>query len=161
MKSLILIAPPSYSLRSDITVGEKLRVLGGFLTRKTVEVQAPVADHQFTTNSEKQRFIEGDPLRLLRMTGKFCLESWKLDRRVERNLSSLTLPVLVLLAQNDAVVDNQKVLQKFVPRLPPGRVAVEICPGSHYLFFEPQAPRVIDRILWWMACRGEPVARPG
>jgi alpha-beta hydrolase superfamily lysophospholipase len=156
VKSLTLIAPPQFSLKADITPLEKLKVLGTMLTGIEWEVEVPAKDEMFTKNPEKNRFIKADNLRLQKMTTTLCRETFKIDRWINKNLSQLTLPILVLLAKEDEIVDTPKIQRVLFKRLNGTQKAMEVYDCYHDLFFEPVFERVIARIDRWVKQESTP-----
>ncbi len=149
-QGLILIAPPQCSLKVDITFSEKCKVAAALLLRRNWGVQVPIRDDMFTRNLEKIRFIREDALKLETMTTRLCWEIFKMDLWLNRRLPQLKQPTLVLLADEDQVVDNEKIKDKFFPRVGSSQKALEVFDCMHDLFFEPERERVIDRIANWV-----------
>jgi pimeloyl-ACP methyl ester carboxylesterase len=54
-------------------------------------------------------FIRTDPWRLQKVTARFLLTSRALDWMIARKIVNLNLPVLVVLAGKDPIIDNQGV----------------------------------------------------
>jgi alpha-beta hydrolase superfamily lysophospholipase len=104
----------------------------------------------FTRVPEKYRFIQEDKLKLERMTTRFCLEVFKLDAWIKKKFARLSLPILVLLAKDDEVVDNLKIQTYFFAQLRTPRKNLEIFDCMHDLFFEPHHKKVIHRIAEWV-----------
>jgi alpha-beta hydrolase superfamily lysophospholipase len=150
IQSLVLISPPQGSLKANITLLEKLKVFLSCLFRKRLDVKVPIRDNMFTRDPEKYKFIQKDKLKLERMTTRFCIEVFKLDALINKQFTRLSLPILVLLAKEDRVVDNLKIQRKFFARLRTLRKDLEVFDCMHDLFFEPHHEKVINRIVEWM-----------
>lgn len=150
VQSLILIAPPQNSLRADITPFEKIKVFLSFLSGKKFNVAVPIRDDMFTRVPEKSKFIQEDKLKLEHITTQFCLEIFKLDRLISKQFTRLSLPILVLLAREDQVVDNFKIQTKFFAQLRTLQKDLEVFDCMHDLFFEPYHAKVINRIAEWI-----------
>jgi alpha-beta hydrolase superfamily lysophospholipase len=150
VQSLILVAPPQFSLKADLPPWQKGKVLLAALLRKKWSIPVPIRDEMFTRNPEKLRFIREDPLRLQVMTTRLCWEVFRLDRWMNRRLRHLELPVLVLLSHNDLVVDNARIVSKFLPRLGGRLKEVEGFDCGHQLFFDPGSDQVIARVEGWV-----------
>jgi alpha-beta hydrolase superfamily lysophospholipase len=150
VKSLTLIAPPQFSLKADISLREKAKVVFSMVFGMRGEVDVPVKDEMFTRNPDNLRFIQEDSLRLQKMTTQLCIETFKMDRWINKNLSIITNPILILLAKDDRVVDNTKIQNKFYPRLGCLRKELEIFDCYHDLFFEPHREKVFSKILEWV-----------
>lgn len=150
-ESLILIAPPQLALKTDISTVNKLKVLTNMLLETKHVIPVPVLDDMFTHDPIKKEFIKNDALRLQYMTSSFCAEIFKLDRYINANLSRITIPLLILLADHDDVVDNGRIIKKLFPRLGSRRKSIDIYDCYHHLFFEPHRLQVIDRIIQWIS----------
>ena len=71
-------------------------------------VPIPLTPELYTTNPPYLDFIRTDPLRLLEATAQFFWETARLDRRRRRASARLSLPLLVLQGQDDAMIDVPK-----------------------------------------------------
>lgn len=150
VQSLVLAVPTQFSLKANITFLDKCKVVSSLLFRRKGRVKVPIRDEMFTRDPEKYRFIREDKLKLESMTSRFCFEMFKIDRRINRYLNTLSLPVLVLLASEDEVVDNLKIQTKFFTHFGSSRKALEMFHCAHDLFFEPENKKVIDCIAQWI-----------
>jgi alpha-beta hydrolase superfamily lysophospholipase len=150
VRSLILVAPPHFSLKADLTVIEKLKALLGWIAGRDMKIPVPVEDEMFTQDPEKLRFIREDALRLLEMTPRLCMETFKMDRWVRKRHFRFAHPVLIMLARYDEVIDPFRAQKKFYPRLRAPEKGLEIYEARHDLFFEPCKEKVLDRIAGWI-----------
>ena len=150
VKSLILMSPPIFSTKADIRIWEKVQVFLSFFLPVSSPITVPIRDEMFTGDPEKNRFIAKDHLKLESMTPAFCREVFRLDRKIERNLSQITLPCLVLLAKEDEVVRNEKIEKDFLKRLNSKTKKCVTFDSKHHLFFEPEHEKVMDRIMAWI-----------
>ena len=148
--SLALIAPPQSAIKADITLWDKWKVACSLLPGVSCNIPVPVTDEMFTRDPAKLEFIQSDGLRLQEMTARFCLAVRKMDRWINRNLEDIRIPVFVLLAKEDPVVDNKKVRARFFPRLGAVNKKLSEFDCYHHLLFEPLRERVIEEITDWM-----------
>ncbi len=155
--SLILVAPPLNALRRSLKAAEIARVVFTALGAGSFAVNVPVPDAALTRNPARQREIQRDSLRLQTITSGTCLQIWKMDRMLQRELSRVTGPVLVCLAEGDQIVSNDRVREGLVARLlKTSSARVVILPGEHFLFFEPCRDQLYQVLLEWMAAPGKP-----
>jgi alpha-beta hydrolase superfamily lysophospholipase len=70
----------------------------------------PIQPAMRTTTPAFLDYIERDPLRLDRATARFFDESGRLDEFIDAHLSESRKPILLLLAGQDQIVDNEGVL---------------------------------------------------
>lgn len=110
----------------------------------------------FTTNAERQRFIRDDHLMLRRATARMLFETGRLDVYLRLAARSVNLPVLLLLAGHDRIIDNAAT-KRFVERFHGAERTVVEYPGAHHtLEFEPGGPPFVDDLLKWLAERTAP-----
>ena len=103
----------------------------------------------FTRTPRFLDYIANDPLRLQRVTARFLLATSKLDRMIRENIHTLRAPVLLFLAGNDRIIDNERT-RKLLERLPSGHLRARLYErATHSIQFEETAGMVndIDRFL--------------
>jgi len=110
----------------------------------------PLNDPQlFTATPRWQEFICNDPLSLREATARFLVESVRLDAYLRVVPSHLTVPTLLVLAENDRIIDNART-RRFVERFATtDKEIIEYSGAHHTLEFEHDpAPFVRDLISW-------------
>jgi alpha-beta hydrolase superfamily lysophospholipase len=104
----------------------------------------------FTATPRWQRFIRDDPLSLRRATARLLFESARLDHYVKRAPRQMHLPVLLLLAERDRIIDNEATRQ-FINRFAATDRQIIEYPGAHHtLEFEPDPERFVRDLLNWL-----------
>ncbi len=157
---LVLLTP---GLRAQIGVGPvraalvRAAVASG---RGAAPVRVPLANARLFTGEEPfVRFIECDPLALDAVSLRFTAASLDLDRRADRAVPRLRVPVLTLLAGGDAIVDNPAT-RRLLGGCGSDDVTVRILPGArHTLEFEPDRNTIFDGLLDWLNRLSPPVPR--
>ena len=124
VRGLVLITPGLVPL-VDLSRGTKVLLALSLLIGGRARFHVPIEPDMFTRVPRTLRFIQEDPLRLTRVTGRFLLASRTLDRMIEARVRELDRPVLLLLAGHDRIVDNERT-RCLLERLPPGRLRVRI-----------------------------------
>lgn len=150
LASLILMSPPLQSLKVDISLWEKLKTVFTLISGIPFKVRVPINDNMFTCNPEKQLFIANDTLKLDSMTTRCCLAIRSLDHWLNKHLQGLKTPTLCLLAEEDVIVDNERVkwaLSHYINQAP---TSIATFPCQHQLFFEESSSEVIQRIESWV-----------
>jgi alpha-beta hydrolase superfamily lysophospholipase len=130
---------------------ERWRILWSRLRHAERLFPIPLDDPElFTATPLWQRFIREDPLSLRQATARLLVESARLDHYLKRAPRSVHVPVLLLLAEKDRIIDNQATRQ-FVSRFAtPDRQIIEY-PGAHHtLEFEPDPGPFITDLLNWL-----------
>ena len=104
----------------------------------------------FTASPRWQQFLRDDPLRLHDATARFLVESVRLDGYLRFVPKYVHVPVLLLLAESDRVIRNEKT-RAFVDRFAtPDKKAIEY-PGAHHtLEFEPDPDVFLSDIKTWL-----------
>jgi len=109
--SLTLIAPGLFP-QVDISFANKLAVAATAMLAPTTRFAIPLNEPQlFTENPARQQFIRDDPLRLMKVTSRFLVNSRRLDWFV-RNLADRPIaPTMLFLAGKDRIIDNTRTIQ--------------------------------------------------
>ncbi|MCX6354266.1 MAG: alpha/beta fold hydrolase [Candidatus Aureabacteria bacterium] len=107
LRSVIFSAPGIVS-RVDYPLRVKVAVAASLLLRSNREFAIPLEDPAlFTDNPDEQGYIEEDALGLRRVNARFLRESRKLERVAKTEFIRIGIPLLLLLAGRDEIVDNR------------------------------------------------------
>jgi alpha-beta hydrolase superfamily lysophospholipase len=103
----------------------------------------------FTDTPEWQKFIADDRLTLRKITWRFAREDRVLTRFARQAAPRLTMPLLLMLAGRDRIIDNRRVLD-FCERSPSAhKTLIEYANAAHTLEFEPDPqPYFADLARW-------------
>ncbi len=113
------------------------------------------APELFTATPRWQQFLREDPLSLHRATARFLIESVRLDGYLRFAARSVRVPVLLMLAEHDRIIDNPRT-RRFVARLPSDdKQIIEYRGAHHTLEFEPDPERFVDDLCRWLEDRTE------
>ena len=150
---VILIAP-GFCPRVRPGFVERLRIIAARLISRWRTFPIPLNDPElFTANNERQQFIRDDSLMLRRATARMMFESGRLDVYLRLAARSVTVPVLLLLAGDDRIIDNAGTRQ-FIERFGTNdRTVIEYAGAHHTLEFEPGGPPFVDDVLKWLQSR--------
>jgi acylglycerol lipase len=126
-----LLAP---GLASSIRVPlhRRVQLLGQSSAFPRTMLDVPIAPEQFTDRADWREAIRGDPLRTRRVTARFLTETFLLQRHVRNRGGALRVPVLALMAERDAIIDNDLVIAALT-RSGSRRVRVEIFEGATHV----------------------------
>jgi alpha-beta hydrolase superfamily lysophospholipase len=120
--------------------------LGDF--RVPIPLQDPAL---FTRSARHQNYIARDPLSLRSITIRFGLANLKLLRQAIEAPEELHLPVLLMLASDDPITDNERT-RAFVGRIGHhDRTVIEYAGASHTLEFEADPSAYFRDLTAW--CR--------
>lgn len=120
----------------------------------TRKFEIPLNDPALFTESERWReFLRTDPLALREATARMLFQSNSLDIYLRRAKRWVTIPTLLMLAEQDRIIDNAKT-RRFVDRFPGPKQVIEY-PGAHHtLEFEPDGHPFVNDLLAWMGTVG-------
>jgi alpha-beta hydrolase superfamily lysophospholipase len=147
----LMLFCPGFSSRIRPPLGQRLLILLCRLFRPRKYFPIPLSDPElFTTNPRWLQFLRDDPLRLHQATARLLIESVRLDGYLRFVPKYVHVPVLMLLAEHDRIIDNAKV-RAFVDRFAtPDKEVLEYPAAHHTLEFEPDPERFIGDVLRWL-----------
>ena len=150
---LILLCPGFFP-RVYPTLGQRLRIMAARLFRPRKRFAIPLNDPElFTVTPRWQQFLRDDPLRLHQASARLLIESARLDGYLRFVPKYVHVPVLLLLAENDRIINNART-REFVERLAtPDKQITEYPGASHTLEFEAEPACFIDGIKEGLAKR--------
>ena len=151
VESLVLITP-GLRARVDLPWRQKLAVGFNLLFGGTGHFDVPLRPEMFTREPELLAFLRRDPLRLTEVTARFLLATLALDRRIARRVGDLRVPVLLLLAGQDEIVDNDGVLRLLAP-LPAGQLQVWQYPDAMHSIQLERTDAMVDDIVTFLETR--------
>jgi alpha-beta hydrolase superfamily lysophospholipase len=104
----------------------------------------------FTASRERRDFIERDPLTLRKVTWRFAREDRELTRFAQQAALYLYMPVLLVLAGQDRIIDNRRTREYF-ERIPSHKKSlVEYTHAGHTLEFEQNPTQYFNDLGEWI-----------
>jgi alpha-beta hydrolase superfamily lysophospholipase len=104
----------------------------------------------FTATPHWQQFIRDDPLALREATARLLIESVRLDGYLRWTTRGIHVPVLLLLAERDRIINNA-LTRTFVQRFALGdRETIEYRGAHHTLEFEPDPQLFLRDLTGWL-----------
>lgn len=150
LDGLILISP---SLKSKLKFSLKDKL--SILFRPNSMLKVPIKDAMFTSNEKCLRFIENDSLRLRYIPAEHLLEIAKMDRHLKKASRNIKLPVLLMLAGIDEIIDTDGV-KRWYEKLPSTDKTLKFYKNYHHLLtFEDNAQEVMEDIAIWIKGRAD------
>ena len=147
---LILISP-SLKSRLKFSLSDKLSIL----FRPNSMIKVPIKDAMFTSNERYLDYIKDDPLRLRHIPAQHLLEIAKIERRLKDASGNIKLPVLLMLAGIDEIIDTGGA-KRWYEKLPSPDKTLKFYEGYHHLLtFEAEASRVMGDIAVWIKGRAD------
>lgn len=147
---LILLCPGFFP-RVGPSLGERVQIAWARLLSPWRRFPVPLQDAElFTATPRWQRFIREDPLSLRQATARFFAASVFLDRALRSAPAHVRVPVLLLLAGQDRVIDND-LTRRFANRFATDDLEVMEYPeAAHTLEFEVDPNPFIQDIRGWL-----------
>jgi alpha-beta hydrolase superfamily lysophospholipase len=142
---------PGICSRIKIPIWQRLVVAGRRLVTPHKLFPIPLNEPElFTASPHWQQFIRDDPLRLRLATARLMVESVRLGGYLRLVARSVRVPVLLLLAEQDRIIENART-RCFVERFASmDRMVIEY-PGAHHtLEFEPEPDRFVADWQRWL-----------
>jgi alpha-beta hydrolase superfamily lysophospholipase len=163
VKALGLLCPGIYSphepgLAKRIVLAARLP--DRLQSRKAaIPLRSPVL---FTDTRPRSEFIANDPLSLRQVTWRFAREDRRLTRYARQAAPYLHMPILLMLAGRDRIVDNRRT-REFLNRTGSiCRSLIEYPGAAHTLEFEPDpAPYFVNLASWLSGVCGNTSSEDG
>jgi muconate cycloisomerase len=153
--SLILLTPGLH-IRPDYTPAEKLRIAGAALLARQRRFRVPQDDELFTRDADVLDWITADTLGSKTLSARCLLEIRRLAAWLRHRVGEVTVPLLVMEAARDRVVDNDANATLLDRRLG-DRWRRATFDAEHFLLAEPCRDAVLDEIAAWVRGPGSPV----
>jgi alpha-beta hydrolase superfamily lysophospholipase len=146
----IALICPGLHPRVGVSGKERLQIAWAFLTDRRKTFPIPLSDPAlFTANPEGQAFIAADPFSLREGTAGLLAASFVIDRMVGRSAPRIRQPTLLMLADEDRIVDNQRTLDYFEKLASADRRVILYSGAHHTLEFEPDPTQyALDLVAW-------------
>jgi alpha-beta hydrolase superfamily lysophospholipase len=148
---LVLIAP---GLRPVVRppLDERLRIVAARWLDPRRRFPIPLNHPElFTANPGRQEFIRVDPLALREASARLLFESARMDLYLRFAARHVTVPVLVLLAEHDRIIDNAATRRAIAAFRTTDKTVIEYAKAHHTLEFEPGGPPFLDDLTGWLS----------
>jgi alpha-beta hydrolase superfamily lysophospholipase len=149
-RGLVLVAP-GLCPRVKPPLGQRLAIAFSRLAAPARLFPVPLDDPAlFTATPAGQAFIRDDALALRRATARLLVASVRLDIAARHSAAFVRVPVLLLLAGQDRIIDNDRT-RRFMERLAStDRTVIEYPEAHHTLEFEPDPAPVFADVARWL-----------
>lgn len=150
---IILLSPAIYR-KIDLSPCAKTIAKICFFLYSKIRFKIPIRDGMFTPNERYRDFIKEDKMRLRSLTCRFFNEILKMERQLSGINHRITLPVVVLLAGHDEIVDNGRI-EEWFKKLESGDKTIKVFADMHHVMpFEENTDPLINFITDWTKARG-------
>jgi alpha-beta hydrolase superfamily lysophospholipase len=123
------------------------RLQGQGKRRVTIPLDDPAL---FTGEPEWQSFIRNDRYALRQVSLDFLQASLDLEKIIQKDASKLSVPLLMLLAGQDEIIDNGRTLALMMKFGAPQENLVIYQNARHTLEFEPNRHEIFSDLIDWM-----------
>ena len=151
----VMLLCPGLTPKIGPPLTRRLRVLLARFLRPGKLFPIPLNEPDlFTDSPDWQRYVSEDQFGLTQATARFLFESFRFDVFLKWQARRVTVPLLLMLAGRDKVLDNAKT-RRYLSRLSGSKslTVVDYPDAAHTLEFEgPDHPFVAD-VVRWMAKR--------
>jgi alpha-beta hydrolase superfamily lysophospholipase len=145
---------PGFFPKVRPTWGQRIGILLSRLAQPRRRFPIPLNDPSlFTATPRWQEFIANDELSLREASARLLAESVRLDLYLRWFPPSIEAPVLLMLATEDRIIDNERT-RVFVDRIAKGGKQIIEYPGAHHtLEFEADPELFIAELSSWLRKR--------
>ncbi|SMP46534.1 Lysophospholipase, alpha-beta hydrolase superfamily [Neorhodopirellula lusitana] len=150
INGLALVCPGLFSRKAANQVQRTALRLANAIGIKKHRVSIPLRDPALFTNSSVwQNYIANDPLTLRKITIDFAMNNLTLLDEATQIHHEIAMPVLLMLASNDPITDNEPTRQ-FVERMgSTDETIIEYFGASHTLEFEDDSSKYFADLAEW------------
>jgi len=142
---------PGFRARVRPPFRDRLGIVWAYLTARRKLFPVPLNDPElFTASPQWQQFIRDDPLAVRQATARFLAHSARLDGYLRFVPVHVTVPVLLLLAGQDRIIDNARTRRFVESFTAPDKTIIEYPEAHHTLEFEPRPHRYLDDLIGWL-----------
>lgn len=156
IQALALICPGLYSPHEPGLLKRMALAAPGGSRRQNLRVKIPLERPALFTDSPVwQEYIDHDPLTLRRVTWRFAQQDRQLTRYARSAAPYLHMPLLLMLAGRDRIVDNSRTRAFFNRTGTRFRTLIEYPNAAHTLEFETDPEPYFADLASWIriACR--------
>jgi alpha-beta hydrolase superfamily lysophospholipase len=142
---------PGFRSRVRPSFRERLGIIRSYFADPSKLFPIPLNDPElFTVSPQWQQFLRDDPLAVRQATARFLVHSARLDGYLRFVPGYVTVPVLLLLAGQDRIIDNagaRRYVESFAGR---DKTIIEYPEAHHTLEFEARPHRYLDDLIGWL-----------
>jgi alpha-beta hydrolase superfamily lysophospholipase len=147
---LVLITPGLFPI-IDVSPAEKFRIGWSMVSNPTKHYDIPLNNPElFTRTPEWMEYLRTDELQLHQATAGFFLASRRLDKIFKRLASAPPVPLHLMLASDEKIIDNGQTID-FIRGIPwPHRVITQYERSRHTLEFDPDRDVFLEDLVRWL-----------
>jgi alpha-beta hydrolase superfamily lysophospholipase len=152
IRGLALICPGLYSRYEPGILGRMALASRAPLRLQNLQVRIPLRDPAlFTNNPTWREFVATEPLTLRTVTWRFAREDRRLTRYAQQAATFLHMPLLMMLAGRDRIIDNWRTSGFFTRCAGAKNILIEYPNAAHTLEFEADPQPYFNDLSSWIA----------
>lgn len=144
LAALMMVAPGLFPTQRVVEASQESQAAAADAAEDEAAVKTPIAETMFTKGPYLDAFVRPDPLKLVRLTPRFLKQTKKLGMGALMALPKLSLPTLVLLAEDDEATNNDDA-DAGLARASAATVTRRTAPGAHGMQFD--APEIVTSAM--------------
>ncbi len=148
---LILVTPGLFPVVT-VPAAEKFRIGLSMLSNPSKHYDIPLNDPElFTADTNWQAYLRDDALQLHEATAGFFLASRRMDKVARRLPGAKPVPLLMMLAKDERIIDNVETTE-FIRKMNwPDRKIITYENSRHTLEFDPDKDHYLQDLVGWLA----------
>ncbi len=150
IEGLILTTPAFYT-HTNLPLSQRLRILFSRSGQRDFLLPDPLPPGEFTELATFEEFIRSDPLALRAATGDFYFQVHRARKYVRANTDKIEMPVLMAIAGEDPISDNQRNIRFFENLPADDKMMINYEDARHILEFSRERERFLDDLVFWLA----------
>jgi alpha-beta hydrolase superfamily lysophospholipase len=146
----VVLSTPGLVPRADLSWRTKLSVAAALFLKSDRLFPLPLEDPAlFTDDLDEQHYIEEDAAGLRSVAARFLYESSRLERIAGTRFVEIRIPIYLLLAGRDAIVDNEGTKRLFESCRSPVKAMKTYERARHTLEFDACRAEYFDDLVKW------------
>jgi len=146
---LILVTPGLFPI-IDVSAAEKFRIGWSMIANPERHYDIPLNDPElFTADPKWIEYLRRDELQLHQATAGFFLASRRMDKVARKLFAADPVPVHVMLAADERIIDNEQTRAFMRDAAWPSRTITMYQNSRHTLEFGPDRDRYLDDLTRW------------
>jgi acylglycerol lipase len=146
----LILTSPALVTKADLTFPQKVRVALQWLLGIKKPIPIPLTAEMLTDNKPYLDYIINDPNRLTEATASFFAQTFFLTEMAKRQASKISLPLLVVQAGRDDIVDTLAIETWFSKAASKDKTYKNFSWMAHSLDFDAKADEYLDLLSNWI-----------
>lgn len=146
-----VFSTPGLAAVADYTLPQKIRIVLALVFKKEREYLIPLDDPAlFTDDPDERNYIEEDAFGVRFVSAGFLRESRRIEKAARKAFTGIRIPLLLLLAGRDQIVDNEAVKRLFALCRTSDKVMKVYEMARHTLEFDSRKEQYMSDLLQWL-----------